>query len=228
MPEQRQSSLRSPRRNRRQQFIARLLIVLGLILAAVAVLLLIHNHSAEPQPPAGAMQSTNAPSSKKPPQAAVNSYNVAPDLPKYISIPSINISKTRIIQLGLMKNNEIATPNNIFDTGWYNGSAKPGQAGAMFIYGHVSSWTADGVFYNLKKLRLGDKIIITRGDNKKFTYQVNALKIYAHDKVDMNKVLAPSDTSKPGLNLMTCTGQVIKGTSEFSERLVVFTSLANY
>jgi LPXTG-site transpeptidase (sortase) family protein len=211
----------------RQRLAAVSLIALGFVLAMIAALLLIHDHSAEPQPPADALRSTNAPSSKKPPQAAVDNYSVSPDLPKYISIPAINVSKTRIIQLELMKNNEIAAPNNIFDTGWYAGSAKPDQSGAMFIYGHVSNWTANGVFYNLKQLQPGDKITITRGDNKIFTYQVNALKIYPYDKVDMSKVLAPVDVSKPGLNLMTCTGQVIKDTSEFSERLVVFTSLAN-
>lgn len=41
----------------------------------------------------------------------------------------------------------------------------------------------------------------------------------------MNKTLSPINSQTPGLNLMTCTGQVIKGTSEFNERLVVFTSL---
>ena len=32
-------------------------------------------------------------------------------------------------------------------------------------------------------------------------------------------------TFEVGLNLMTCTGEAIAGTSEFNERLVVFTSL---
>jgi sortase A len=95
----------------------------------------------------------------------------------------------------------------------------------MFIYGHVSSWTNDGVFYNLKKLKAGDTITITRGDNTTYNYQVVSVKIYPYNNVDMEQVLAPIDASKPGLNLMTCTGQVIKGTSEFNERLVVFTSL---
>ncbi len=217
----------SSRRKRTWQFTAGFLIALGLVLAASAILLLIHDRSTEPQPPANVLQSTNVPSSKKPPQAIINSYSVAPDLPKYISIPAINLSKARIIQLGLMKNNEIATPNNIYDAGWYNGSTKPGQNGAMFIYGHVSSWTADGVFYNLKKLQVGDKITITRGDNKKFTYQVVGSKIYDYKKVDMNRVLAPVKPGKPGLNLMTCTGQIIKGASGFNERLVVLTSLVS-
>jgi len=129
------------------------------------------------------------------------------------------------VQLGLTGSNQVATPDNIYDTGWYNGSAKPGQSGAMFIYGHVSSWTADGVFFNLKRLKVGENITITRGDNTTYTYQVVSSKIYPYNNVNMQEVLSPINASKPGLNLMTCTGSLIKGTSEFSERLVVFTSL---
>jgi LPXTG-site transpeptidase (sortase) family protein len=166
-----------------------------------------------------------SPSAKRPSPATVTSYTVPPDNPRYITIPSIGIGQTRVISLGT-KNNQISTPDNIYDTGWYNTSAKPGQDGAMFIFGHVSSWEANGIFYDLKKLKAGDQVIIQRGDGKSYTYIVNKSKVYPVDQVDMNKVLKPIDSNKPGLNLMTCTGQVIKGTNNFSERLVVFTSLS--
>lgn len=178
----------------------------------------------QPKQPSASTSSQHAPSAKKPTKTAVETYNVAADLPKFISIPAINVAKARVVQLGVTKSNQIATPSNIYDAGWYNGSAKPGAPGAMFIFGHVSSWQANGVFFDLKKLKKGDIVTITRGDNKTFTYTVASSKIYPADKVDMKTVLAPTDSSKPGLNLMTCTGQVIKGTSEFNERLVVFAS----
>jgi LPXTG-site transpeptidase (sortase) family protein len=132
------------------------------------------------------------------------------------------------MSLGVVKNNQIAVPDNIYDAGWYNGSAKPGQKGAMFIYGHVSSWKAKGIFYNLKKLKPGDSITVTRGDDSTFTYKVVTTKIYPYNNVDMKQVLAPADQNKPGLNLMTCTGKIIKNTSEFEQRLVVFTTLVKH
>lgn len=132
-----------------------------------------------------------------------------------------------MLKLGLTSGGAIAVPDNIYDAGWYDKSSLPGQKGAMFIYGHVSSWTADGIFHDLKKLKAGDSVVITRGDNKKFTYRVISTKTYPYNKVDMNQVLSPIDGNETGLNLMTCTGQIIKGTSEFNERLVVFTSLAS-
>lgn len=169
--------------------------------------------------------SQNEPSSKKLSDNFINSYSVPPFSPKYITIPSINLSNTPIYPLGINKDNQISAPDNIYKAGWYTGSAKPGQSGAMFIYGHVSSWTATGAFYNLKNLKPGDKIIITTGANKTYSYKVISKQVYDHNKVDMKKVLAPIDPNRPGLNLMTCTGQIIKGTSEFNQRLVVYTTL---
>lgn len=205
-----------------KQYFSWTLCAVGLVLTACAVVVFVHDRVGVPQPPSGALHAPIAPSSVRPAQSAVDTYNVAPDLPKYISAPAIGITKARVVRLGVMKDGAIATPDNIFDTGWYNGSAKPGQPGAMFIYGHVSSWTADGVFYNLHRLRPGDLITITRGDDVVFSYRVVTSKVYPYTDVDMSQVLSPVEAGQPGLSLMTCTGSVIKGTSDFSERLVVF------
>jgi sortase A len=210
---------------RSRNFISYTLLVFGVAGLITSGYLYVHRSGPPGNLAISSVDVASAPSSVKPAAQVVASYSVAPSLPKYISIPAIGISNTRIIRLGILANGQIATPDNIFDTGWYDGSAKPGQAGAMFIYGHVSSWTADGIFYNLKKLKPGDDITITRGDNQIFTYQVVTSKIYPYMNVDMSAVLSPVNPSIPGLNLMTCTGQVISGTSEFNERLVVFTSL---
>lgn len=168
-----------------------------------------------------------APSSTKPSPQVIAQYSVPPTNPKYIAIPVIGITNTPVRKLGLLKTGAIATPDNIYEAGWYAGSALPGHSGAMFIYGHVSSWAATGLFYNLKKLVAGDKIILTRGDNTIYRYQVVSTKSYPYNAVAMNQVLSPINPTKPGLNLMTCSGHVIAGTNEFSERLVVFTQLAN-
>jgi len=205
--------------------LALLLILLGVALAIIAIVLSIHQNKSEPKPPPGALTSKSAPSSVKPKPAVVASYSVPPTNPKYIAIPAIGIANTPILKLGLTTSGAIAVPDNIYETGWYDGSSLPGQAGAMFIYGHVSSWTADGIFYNLKHLVPGNLVTITRGDNTTYTYKVIKSVVYPYNNVPMNTVLTPVSANTPGLNLMTCTGQVIKGTSEFNERLVVYTSL---
>ena len=100
------------------------------------------SYQEQPRPPKQTIEVnvTLDPSSNKPTTKAIASYTVAPDLPKYISIPSISVTNARVIRLGYLANGQITTPDNIYDTGWYENSSKPGQKGAMFIFGHVSSW----------------------------------------------------------------------------------------
>lgn len=164
----------------------------------------------------------SAPSAQKVTQAEQDTYSVPADLPKYLSIPSLGIAKSRIKALGI-KDGKVAEPDNIYDVGWYKTSAKLGQDGASFMYGHVSNWDAKGIFYNLKNVKAGDKVFVVRGDDRQFAYEVIATKVYPYQNVDMDEVLRPTAGVQAGLNIMTCTGRVIKGTSEFSERLVVFT-----
>ncbi len=184
----------------------------------------------EPKPPKialhpGSVSIEHAPSSVKLKPEETAQYSVPPSNPKYIAIPSIGIQNTPVLKLGLLKSGAIAAPGNIYEAGWYDGSALPGQNGATFIYGHVSSWSANGIFYDLKKVGVGDTIVITRGDSTTYTYKVSAIKTYPYNSVNMREVLSPIHNTQPGLNLMTCTGKIIQGTSEFSERLVVFSSL---
>ena len=202
--------------------LARILFAISFVAAVLALFLSIHQtpHAAVTTP-----GEQGQVSNKRPPASSVAQYHVPADLPKYVEIPAIGLGKTRILSLGVLANGAIATPPNIFDAGWYKDSAKPGQAGAMFIFGHLSSWQSNGAFHDLKKLKTGDKIIITRGDSKTFTYVVSRSESYAVEDVNMDTVLSPVTLNKPGLNLMTCDGKVIKGTSDFTRREVVYASL---
>jgi LPXTG-site transpeptidase (sortase) family protein len=161
------------------------------------------------------------PSTVKPSSNTVASYTVAPNLPRYIDIPKLQVH-ARVLSMGVDRKNQLRAPGNVFDAGWYNASAQPGQPGAMLVDGHISSWTTKGVFYGLNKLRAGDQITITRGDGQKFTYSVAKTQVYDAKKVDMASLLVSQDTGKPGLNLISCSGDVIPGTSEFDKRIVVY------
>lgn len=162
------------------------------------------------------------PSTTKPAPSAFDSYTVAANVPRYIFIPKLSVQAI-VRPLGLTADGQLATPNNVYDTGWYKKSSTPGQPGAIVIDGHVSSWTTNGVFYGLKTLQPGDAIQIERGDGTTISYSVVKKQIYGYQQVDMSAVLSPVDASKPGLNLITCTGDVIKGSNNFTERIVIFT-----
>lgn len=162
------------------------------------------------------------PATDQPTAAEIAAYTVAPNMPRYLVISRIGV-KARVMQLGLTKTGALATPSNVFDTGWYTGSAQPGKPGATLIDGHISSWTTHGVFYNLKDLKAGDQMQIVRGDGITITYQVVKTQTYADTNTDMTSALTPVVAGTPGLNLISCYGSVKPGTSEFNQRIVVYT-----
>jgi sortase (surface protein transpeptidase) len=164
------------------------------------------------------------PSTTKPTAADVSGYVVAPTLPRYIDIGKMGVH-ARVFPMGVDSKNQLRSPANVHDAGWYNGSSLPGQAGAMLVDGHVSSWDTNGVFYGLEKLAKGDKVTVTRGDGKVFTYTVVKNERYAANKVNMAALMVSANTALPGLNIISCAGAVTAGTNEFEERQVVYAVL---
>jgi sortase (surface protein transpeptidase) len=154
----------------------------------------------------------------------LRSYQVAPDLARYIAIPKLGVL-ARVLQVGETKDGALATPSNVFDAAWYKGSAKPGAPGATLIDGHVSSWTTNGVFYGIKNLVAGDSIEITKGDNTKLEYTVVKTVAYPVDNVDMNSLMQPITAGKSGLNLITCGGKYDSKSGEFTQRIGVYATL---
>jgi sortase (surface protein transpeptidase) len=164
---------------------------------------------------------TAVPATIQPTADEFANYQVAAAMPRYLYIPKLSV-KARVKPLSTTPNNHIAAPSNIYDTGWYTGSAWPGQSGATLIDGHISSWTTPGVFYNLKSLRPGDDITIEKGDGTLLNYKIVKSVTYNVDSLTSDVLLQPIDVNRPGLNLITCAGAVGKGTNEFDERLVVY------
>jgi LPXTG-site transpeptidase (sortase) family protein len=179
------------------------------------------NHQLTPKVSAQTNSDSSGPSTAKPTNTEINSYSVAPDLARYIKIPKLKVS-ARVLQTGLTKTGAIDTPLNVYDTAWYTSSAKPGQAGAVLIDGHVSSRSTKGVFYGLNKLAAGDRIQLERGDGAVLSYKVVKTQAYDADRVDMQAATQPI-TDRPGLNLITCGGKVKPGTNQYNQRIVVFT-----
>lgn len=165
-----------------------------------------------------------APSTARVTLSDLKNYHVAADEARYITIPKLAVF-ARVLVAGTTKSGAMATPSNVFDTARYNGSAKPGQPGATVIDGHVSSWTTDGVFHDIKKLTAGDTIELQRGDGKKLNYTVVQTVTYDANKVDMKSLLQPVGSAASGLNLITCGGKYDSKSGEFTQRVAVFAVL---
>ena len=151
-------------------------------------------------------------------------FAASPLDPVRLIIPSIGVNSL-VAPTGLTSSGALGVPYNVFYTAWYNQSAFPGQQGAMLIDGHVSSWTSKGVFYNIKNLKPGDLMEVTNKAGTTFTYSVVKSQIFGANSVDMTSAITPVTPGTPGLNLITCTGDVIPGTSLFNQRIIVYSSL---
>jgi sortase (surface protein transpeptidase) len=151
----------------------------------------------------------------------ISAYSVAPDLPRVIRIPRLQLA-ARIKRLGARSSGELMTPTNINDTGWYDGSVKPGENGTLLIDGHVAGPTKAGVFQRLKILKEGDTIEVERGDGKTFTYKVIKLESVDRNKFNMNAALASADPGKPGLNLVSFSGRYDVRTNQYEQQVIVY------
>lgn len=161
------------------------------------------------------------PSTIKPKPSEFDSYTVSDNHPRYIFIPKIGV-KAIVKPTWLTASGAVGSPDNIYNTAWYASSALPGQPGAALIDGHSGFWNKTGVFWNLGELKPGDLVKIEKGDGTIVDFEVVKKTIYPADAVDMKAMLSPINQNSPGLNLITCTGDVIAGTNRYDERVAIF------
>ena len=139
----------------------------------------------------------------------VAEYNVPALNPRYISIPSIgNVEKRQVIQVGLTKEGALDTPLNIFQAGWYKDSNRPGQGGTVVIDGHNGGPNVVGIFKYLPNAKIGEKVIIERGDGKILNYTIvenNTILLSESDEY-MKNIFKKID-DKETLTIITCTGE---------------------
>lgn len=151
----------------------------------------------------------------------LQNYKVAAALPRLLTIKKIGVT-ARVLQVGVDKDNQMGVPTTAYDVAWYNGSSRPGEMGAMIIDGHVQGVGGGAIFTNLKKLVAGDTVTVERGDGKVLNYTVAKVETVPVDKVDMGSLLVSVDTSKPGLNLITCGGNYDTKSDSFDSRTIVY------
>lgn len=156
------------------------------------------------------------------PANALANYTVEASLPRALYIDKLDVA-ARIMPMATNTDGSVQAPKNIFDSGWYNGSVKPGETGAMFIDGHASGATREGLFAYLDTLKKGDTVQVEKGDGEKLSYKVVHTETVALADVDMRKVLLPYENGTKALNLMTCTGKWLPQEKTYDHRVIVYT-----
>jgi hypothetical protein len=147
-----------------------------------------------------------------------------PSRPIRISIPSIGV-RAPVHEVGLADDGSIAVPSvtKRNEAGWYRAGPTPGQFGPAVIVGHVDTRTGPAVFYDLTRLRPGDRIEVTRKDRRVAVFKVNSVETFSKAKLPADRVYG--DFTRPGLRLITCGGEWAGGDVGYADNIVVFASL---
>lgn len=143
------------------------------------------------------------------------------EAPVRLKIPTINVDAA-IQNVGLTANGTMEVPTNTTDVGWFDLGPRPSQVGSAVIAGHFNGPDGGtGVFANISKLKLGDKIYIedTQGISQVFVVQGSV----AYTPGYADQVFGSRDGKH--LNLVTCDGVWDENKKTYTKRLVVFTDL---
>src|SRR5207247_1472507 len=88
--------------------------------------------------------------------------------------------------------------------GWFRGGASPGERGASIVVGHVDTKTGPAVFVQLRTLKPGSTVDITREDGSVADFRVDSVDTFSKAAFPDARVYA--DTPTPQLRLITCGG----------------------
>lgn len=141
--------------------------------------------------------------------------------PTRITMPSIGVDSS-IIDLGIAADGSIEVPQDSRYAGWLATSPAPGQQGPAVIAGHVDSKSGPAVFYTLRKLKVGDPIVVTRRDGTQLTFTVDGLQDFAKSSFPTQATYGP--VPGPAIRLITCGGRYDRSAGGYQENLVVFAS----
>ncbi|WP_315906597.1 sortase [Priestia koreensis] len=143
-------------------------------------------------------------------------------VPARIQIPAIDVDAD-VEKVGLLESGAMDVPKKVNNVGWFEPGVRPGGKGNAVLAGHVDSKTGPAIFFNLKKLKAGDEIILTDKYKNSLTFVVQDKESYLRDDAPLQKIFGPASESY--LNLITCTGKFDRSVGTHQERLVVYTKL---
>lgn len=143
-------------------------------------------------------------------------------VPASVEIPSINVNAT-IEQVGILDNGQMGVPEDINNVGWFEPGVKPGSRGSAVLAGHVDSKTGPAIFFDLKKVKQGDEIIVKDQNGTALTFIVKKQESYGRSSAPIDEIFQTSEGQN--LNLITCSGTFVRSAGTHEERLVVFAEL---
>ncbi|MFD0025544.1 class F sortase [Streptomyces sp. NPDC058382] len=203
--------------------------------AAGLGMLLIYNSIGDPAddkapaPPAAAAPAVPAPASASAsasaaPKSADPGPSLSRSVPKRLRIPAIAVDAPFTpLSIGSSGRLDAPPPNDKNLAGWFKDGATPGERGAAIVAGHVDTTTGPAIFLQLRFLRPGATVDITRTDGTVATFKVDTVETFSKAKFPDKRVYA--DTPDAQLRLITCGGNYDRKVKDYEDNVVVFAHL---
>ena len=139
--------------------------------------------------------------------------------PRRVRIDRLGVDSP-LVGLRVQPNGELEVPADYAVAGWHRAGVKPGDAGPAVIVGHVDSFEGPAVFFRLRELQPGERIVVTRTDGSEVSFDVVAVERYAKAQFPTDAVYGATDT--PELRLVTCGGRFDEKTRSYEDNVVVY------
>jgi sortase (surface protein transpeptidase) len=155
--------------------------------------------------------------------ASAPSTSAAPVSPPVrLQVPAIGVD-SELMPLGLKADGSLEVPLSGFPAGWFTGGPKPGEVGPAVMAGHVDWGGSRGVFFDLRSLKPGDGIAVTRADGSTVHFAVVSVQQFPKNAFPSAAVYG--DLDHPGLRLITCGGSFDRSERSYVDNIVVFADL---
>lgn len=145
-----------------------------------------------------------------------------PFMPDLLTIPAISV-RASIQPVSLLENGQVDVPEYTELAGILYPGVLPGAKGNVIIDGHVDSYVGPAVFFELRKLKQGDKVIVSSKTGRQLTYIVESVEAFKPAEAPLDRIFG--ETGEHRMNLITCTGRYSRKKKEHEKRLIIFTKL---
>lgn len=142
-------------------------------------------------------------------------------LPVRLKIPVIGVDSA-IEDAFITPEGRMDVPQGSVNVAWFALGPKPGDNGSAVIGGHYGiKKGVPFVFYNLDKIKVGDKAYIVNDKGATLAFEVRAIQLFDRN-ADATPVFT-SDDNLAHLNIITCEGVWNQVNGTYPSRRVIFT-----
>ncbi|MGO1385156.1 MAG: sortase domain-containing protein [Arachnia sp.] len=138
--------------------------------------------------------------------------------PTKVRIPSLGVDASTVT-LGL-NGNEMETPDDPDQVGWFTGAHTPGAPGRAVLAGHLTWNGRNTVFAGLPDVAVGAVVEVDREDGTTARFEITRVSTFKKDQFPTNDVYA--STEEPSLVLITCGGEYSSSEHYYDSNVIAF------